>query len=114
MIVKESINFERGLDPKTSMDVGKSHLDRKILKETDWAIDIDKHGFIYEIIELIRNYKGYPILVLRNKQHESWPYRAISVRGAFGDYQLTPEKALDQVKKIIDGQLNPLSESTNC
>jgi len=113
MIVKESINFERGLDPKTSMDVGKSHLDRKILEETDWAIDIDKHGFIYEIIELIRNYKGYPILVLRNKQHESWPYRAISVRGAFGDYQLTPEKALDQVKKMIDGQLNPMRESIN-
>jgi hypothetical protein len=112
MIVRESINFERGLEPKTSMDVGKSHLDRKILEETDWAIDIDKHGFIYEIIELIRDYKGYPILILKNKQHESWPYRAISVRGAFGDYQPTPEKALEQIKYIISGQLNPQSSGS--
>ncbi len=111
MIVRENINFERGLDPKTSMAVGKSHLDRKILEETDWAIDVEQHAFLYEIIELIRDYKGYPILVLKNKQQESWPYRAISVRGAFGDYHPTPEKALKQIKSIIDGMLNPLRES---
>ena len=113
MIVRESINFERGLEPKVSMDVGKSHLDRKILEETDWAIDIEQHAFLYEIVELIRDYKGYPILILKNRQQESWPYRAISVRGAFGDYQSSPEKALKQIKDIIDGMLNPMKESIN-
>lgn len=109
--VNENINFERGLDPKISMDVGKSHLDRRIMEETDWAIEEKTLGIIYEILELIRDYKGYPILVLKNKQHDSWPYRAISVVGVFGDYQETAAKALKDVKNIIDGQLNPMRES---
>lgn len=112
-IVRESINFERGLDPKTSMDVGKSHLDKKIFDQTDWAVNSGTLGNIYEILELIRDYKGYPILVLKNKQHESWPFRAISVVGVFGDYQPTAYKALKQVKQIIDGILNPMKESLN-
>jgi hypothetical protein len=112
-LVRENINFERGLDPKTSMDVGKSMLDRKILEETDWAIDLRKHGFIYEFLDLIRDYKGYPILVMKNKQHEEWPYRAISIVGIFGDYQPTQERALKQIKTTIDGIINPIKESVN-
>jgi hypothetical protein len=104
-IIRESLNFERGLEPKTSMDVGKSHLDQKIMDETDWAIDLEKHSFLYDIIKLIRNYRGYPILILKNKQQESYPYRAISERGVFGDYQSTPEKALANLKKSIDNEI---------
>jgi hypothetical protein len=50
------------------MNVGKSHLDQEVMDETDWAIDLEKHLFLYDIIKLIRDYRGYPILVLKNKQ----------------------------------------------
>jgi hypothetical protein len=111
-LVRENINFERGLEPKTSMSVGKSHLDREIMEETDWAIDLEKHAFIYDIVNLIKDYRGYPILILKNKQQESsWTYRAISRVGVFGDYQPTPEKALINLMKSIDNELRKEDDS---
>lgn len=103
LTVSEKLDFERTGEPLKKMSIGQAALDKKIMDETDWAIDMDKHGFMYEIIELIRNYNGFPILVLKNKQNlNSWPYRAISVRGAFGDYCDTAEKALKILKDSID------------
>ena len=112
-IIRESLNFERGLEPKKSMDIGKSRLDREIMEETDWAINLEKNGFLWDIIELIRDYKGYPILILKNKQQESWPYRAISRVGVFGDYQESPEKALSNLKKSIDREIAKEDASHN-
>jgi len=102
MIVRESLNFERGIDPKKSMDIGKSKLDKELIENTEWAIDDTAIKHIYEIIEVIRDYRGYPILVMRNKQHEEWPYRATSIIGVFGEYAPTPEDALKGLKKIIN------------
>ena len=110
-IIRESLNFERGLEPKDSMDIGKSRLDREIMEETDWAINLEKNGFLWDIIELIRDYRGYPILILKNKQQESWPYRAISRVGVFGDYQPTPEKALLNLQKAITREIQKEDES---
>lgn len=111
-IIRESLNFERGLEPRSSMKVGKSYLDQKIIDETDWAIDIEKHSFLYDIIDLIRDYRGYPILILKNKQQEvSWSYRAISKKGVFGDYQPTPEKALINLQKSIDTEIQKENDS---
>jgi len=101
-IVRENINFERGLNPKVSMDIGKSKLDRELIEKTDWAIDILKHQHIYDILQVIHNYKGYPVIVLKEKGERSWPYRAISIKGFFTDFNPTPEKALREMLDIID------------
>jgi len=34
--IQESLNFERGLEPKKSMGIGKSKLDRQIIEKIDW------------------------------------------------------------------------------
>lgn len=87
------------------MDIGKSKLDREIIEKTDWAIDLEKHGFVWEIIELIKGYKGFPILILKNKQQESWNYRAISTVGIFGEYAPNPEDALASAKYAVDAHI---------
>ena len=64
-IVKETINFERGQDPIKSMDIGQTLLDKKFIEEINWDFGtLDDND---EIIELIKDYRGYPILILRNK-----------------------------------------------
>ena len=55
LTVSEKLDFERTGEPLKKMSIGQAALDKKIMDETDWAIDMDKHGFMYEIIELIRN-----------------------------------------------------------
>ncbi len=104
-IVREHINFERGLDPKKAMDIGKSKLDREIIENTDWAINLEKHGFIWEIVELMRNYGGFPILILKNKSQDSWNYRAVSKVGIFGEYQNTPAAALQSAQAAVDAYI---------
>jgi hypothetical protein len=61
--IEEAQNFERGMNPKKSMEIGQEVLDRKFIEETDWGL---APGFIkeYEIGELIKNYKGYSILII--------------------------------------------------
>jgi hypothetical protein len=112
-IIRESLKFERGLEPKKAINVGKAKLDRDIIENTDWSIDLDKHGFLYEIIDLIKDYRGYPILILKNKQHDSWPYRGISRRGVFGEYQPTPEAALKDAKRVVNDDITLMRESIN-
>ena len=101
-IISERLDFTREGEPIVKMGIGQAALDKEIMDETDWAIDMDKHGFMYDILKIIRNYNGFPILILKKKGNESWPYRAISIRGAFGEYQPTPEKALKNLKDSID------------
>jgi hypothetical protein len=112
-IIRESLSFERGLEPKKALNIGQAKIDRDIIENTNWAIDPDKPGFIYEIIELIRDYRGYPILILKNKQQESRPYRGISKRGVFGGYRSTPEAALNDAKRVVNDDITLMRESLN-
>jgi hypothetical protein len=54
--ISEALDFERGLDPKKSMDIGRYALIHKI----PWQID---HVSDIEISDFILNYRGFPILV---------------------------------------------------
>ena len=58
--IHEAVNFERGLDPRKSMDLGRDALIKKI----PWHLDqIDQIGPDLRIAEFISDYRGYPILV---------------------------------------------------
>jgi hypothetical protein len=111
LTISEKLNFERTGAPIKKMGIGTQVEDQKILDETDWAIDLEKHAFLYDIVVLIRDYRGYPILVLKNKSQGSWQFRAISRVGVFGDYQPTPEQALINLKRSIDKEIQKENDS---
>lgn len=87
------------------MDIGKSKLDREFIEKIDWAIDLEKHGFTWEIEELVKDYNGFPILIMRNKSHDSWPYRGVSIVGVFGEYAPSIEDALASAKYAVDSHI---------
>jgi hypothetical protein len=108
----ETQNFTRGLDPKDAMNIGKKAMDQKIIDETDWSIDYSTIISIYDIVEVIHNYRGFPILILKEKGKEdtSWPYRGISrkarplaeVKKIIGEFCFSHEQALREIKNKID------------
>jgi hypothetical protein len=58
--LNEIQNFERGLDPKKSIGIGRESLINKI----PWQIDhVDEIGDDLEIADFILDYRGFPILV---------------------------------------------------
>jgi len=63
-IVRESLDFERGKEPIKAMGIGQDEIDRKIIKETDWLFDLSDPDF-YSDWDLIRNYRGIPILIAK-------------------------------------------------
>jgi hypothetical protein len=63
--LKESLNFERGLEPKKSMGIGLTVLDKKIIEETNWSENLDNILQVADIVKLIRNYQNYPILIIK-------------------------------------------------
>jgi hypothetical protein len=104
-IVQENLNFERGLESKKAINIGKAKLDKDIIENTNWVIDLDKHGFHYEIIDLIRDYRGYPILILKHKQADYRGYIGISRRGVFGETRATAKADLKDVKRVVDADI---------
>ena len=102
LTISEKLDFERGGEPIKQMGIGKQVGDKELIDNTDWAIDINKHGHIYDILLVIRDYKGFPILVLKNKTQGSWQFRCISLRGVFTEYAPSPESALTEMKSTID------------
>lgn len=110
-IVKEHI-YEKFTDivtdPIKDMGIGQDALDKKLIEETDWAVSDNKIKQDYDIVEVIHNYKGYPILILKDKKHNRSllpPFRAISVVGVFGIYQNTRNKALKDLASRIDVEI---------
>lgn len=117
-------NFERGRDPKDSMTIGKTYLDKKYVEETNWFITYSPED--YEIIEVIRNYRGFPILILRPLPILSYYAgdfidnsnyyigTSLNSTGCGGLGGKTSEKALDLIKDEIDEYIdggNSLDES---
>ena len=79
--VNESINFERGQDPKRAMEIGGISL----IKKYDWDVDVFNNIF-YEFIsvaDFVEDWKGYPILVVKvkDKQTGEIGYYAVSDGG---------------------------------
>ena len=100
--VIESTNFERGQDPKKSMGIGQSYLDRKFIEDTDWYV-YDK--YTDEPVDLIRDYKGLPILLSKaTNSNGPWYFiatsTAVSMIAHIGSQNM--EETLKAIKRKID------------
>lgn len=116
--IKESFNFERGLEPKRSMGIGKIKLDKQIIEKIDWDINPldDKFYEFLEISEFIPDWKGIPILVVhvKDKQTGETGYYAVSDTGA-GKTNFTvygPQRALKNIKNNLRNN-GKIKESVN-
>lgn len=101
--VYENLDFERGKDPKKSMDIGTAHIHRKIVDETVWEANFTPE--LYDIETVIPDYMGHPILILKLKDplsHKSHAHQGVSnVPGSFVMHQSSMEEAIESVKKRI-------------
>ena len=101
----ESLDFERGLDPKESMTIGTKAQKNKLDKETDWGFEFS-HAFrvrTYDIIE----YEGFLIKIVQVMGSDGVAYYA-TLNNTGEPYNNTPplyntpEEALDWEQKYID------------
>lgn len=103
--IKESQNFERGLTPKESMNIGSEALKKKLDNETDWGFEFLKSFQIktWDIIE----YEGFLIKIVQLKGSDGISYYA-ALNNTGEPYNNTPavydtpEEALDWEQKYID------------
>ena len=81
-LVNEGYNFERGLDPKKSMDIGKAKTDREKMESIDWAFDPfffnNLSPFQFKIEEFIEDYRGFPIVIFSQERVNDKIFRASS------------------------------------
>ena len=104
-IVRESLNFERGLDPKVSMNIGREARLQKLDKETDWGFEFSRAFRVktYDIIE----YEGFLIKIVRVMGSDGIAYYA-TLNNTGEPYNNTPplyntpEESLDWEQKYID------------
>ena len=61
--MRETQNFERGGEPLKQIGIGQSHINQHIIDTTEWALRKEMWDYC-EPKELIRDYRGFPILVL--------------------------------------------------
>lgn len=103
----ESINFNREGSTLDKLDIGKKYSDEKFIEETDWVFNIKYIHEKYNIIELIRNYKGFPILILENKIKyiPNRKYTAISSDDQLDSHFSEPITALEEIQEIIDNKI---------
>ncbi|MDD5649248.1 MAG: hypothetical protein PHF86_02340 [Candidatus Nanoarchaeia archaeon] len=113
-MINESFNFDREGSNLDKFKIGKKYSDEKFIEETDWVFSIK---YIYEkfnIIELIRDYKGFPILILElkdaylNKSKNtviSTKYTAISSKDLLDGYFYESTTALEEMQEIIDNKI---------
>ena len=104
MIVSERVNFERTGDPIRTMGVGRQILDNKVLQNTDWAVKPVPNKFI--VITIIRDYRGFPILVLQLAGEQYNPlFVATTDKGIQSSYYNSLKDAVREVQSHIDGYL---------
>jgi hypothetical protein len=121
--IGESINFERSGSPIEKMDIGKVVTDMEIIASTKWdnwtIEELSDEG--YEPIELIRDYKGYPILIVKDKDSRSEnAYLGVIPDQINHKYFSTIKETIDFVKSQINlkifkesGDVRELKESIN-
>jgi hypothetical protein len=94
-------NFERGGNPRTTMDIGQTYLDTKFIEETPWDFPFNEIRDAVTVIDLIKNYRGFPILVLRkNDDTENKRYFATTTNYQTQNYR-NPKEALKDIKFTI-------------
>ncbi len=103
--VYEALDFERGIDPKESMTIGKKAQLKKLDRETDWGFEIP-HAFQVRVWDIIE-YGGFLIKISQLMGSDGIAYyMALNDIGEpYNDtppmYD-TPEEALDWEQKYID------------
>lgn len=107
--ITESLNFERGLDPKDAMSIGKKASDEAFVRSKDWSTikNLEDSLSVYDIVDVIRNYKGFSILIVKYYKPEKFkkPYMAFSDlafqrRSAISG--ISAEQCLKNIKNDID------------
>lgn len=101
----ESQNFERGLEPKISMDVGQEARKRKLDKETDWGFEFS-HAFHVKTYD-VTEYEGFLIKIVQVMGSDGVAYYAAlnNTGEPYNDtpnLYNTPEEALDWEQKYLD------------
>ena len=108
----ESQEFTREGDPLKKMSVGQTAIDQHIIDTTLWALRKemweDTQGRPYEPNELIRDYKGFPILLLKDpnidpeeKSNMSAIWIATSTM-SYTNWTSSRDYATHRMKTIID------------
>jgi len=98
MIVRENINFERGLDPKKSMDIGEEAAKKIKIDKIKWAFDWKEDD--YEVINFIEDYYGYPILLVYNS-HKNSPFVATTTFDYTNNFMVR-HSAYKAIEKMIE------------
>ncbi len=106
----ESVNFERGRDPKQAMGIG-------VIDKIDWDFDLknDKFYKVLSVYEFIEDWKGYPILVLKVQDKETGEigYIATSI-GAMGRTNFNvygPQRVLKNMRNTIKRRHGPFQHT---
>jgi hypothetical protein len=111
--MNEVQNFERGIDPKEAMEIGDKVLTRKIIEETIWELPQDLIHQNFNILGLIKKFRGEPILIMKTKSDgdgDGKKYIAMAPDYR-SDYYKTPKEAVEEVKAYLDK--HPIKESLN-
>ena len=109
----EGLNFERNLDPKKGMEIGKTYTDKKFIEESDLNKMYQDLHFRYEdknfkIEELIKDYNGYPIVAYSHENHPLYEGKRF---GAFSTFDSTHtynniNSAIKEMQFMIDDKIN--------
>jgi len=98
-LVNENINFERGQDPKSSMDIGAS----RMIDEVVWSQNILPS--IEEVVGFDMDFMGHKILVTKIKEpiaNQYLPYRGVTdIPGIFVGQQPSEKAVYDMIKSQI-------------
>ena len=104
--IDEHQNFERGMDPKKAMKIGKESWWDDIIENTPWYMELGTYGD-FKVIDLIKDYRGVsPIIVIRIEQNDirvepTYWYIGVS-KVDKTDILDTPEEALHDAKIDIE------------
>lgn len=123
--IQEAHQFTRGVEPKKSMAIGQTYLDKKFIEETEWWVKYNPA--LYEIIDFVKDYRGYFILLMSSKCTENIQvekenyYRgetyyigtSMATTELGGKVAKTPEKALSKIKDDIDECIEQLPEDAS-
>jgi hypothetical protein len=102
-IVRESLNidFNREGTPLEKLKIGKKESDLIFIKEHEWDLSLPHILKRFTVEELIRDFKGIPILVLKSDSLVT-SYIAIST-DYHSDHHNKPEEAISELKLDIFG-----------
>ena len=69
-VKNESLDFERGLEPKKFMGIGLTAVEKKIIEVTDWYQNLEEVLLVADIVKVIRDFRGFPIIIIKLRPEE--------------------------------------------